>query len=1083
MTSKRSWLITSLGGVLWLGLLAASPPPAARAVKEAGRSDDNLVPASVAITPTQKTVLVLSPFQLDLSTNLIAAQALREEFGPATDLSLDVYYEYLDLNRFPTAADQAKIFDLLTAKYKSKAVDLVIVSSEAMLKLWLAQRAEILPKTPIVFFDVTTEHLAALNLPPNVTGVSGVEDCETSVRWVLGAMPAVTEIVLVMGAGKIEQGFFDHIQKVQADLKGQVKFTDLAGRPVAEIKQHLAQLPPTSIVLYHPLFEDAAGQKYRPLDVLRELTAVSTVPVIGGYDQFIGTGLIGGYMYSIDQQARDAAQISLRVLRGELVSAISIEENQSDRFIFDHLALQRWGLPLAVLPPDSLIKNRQYSTWEVYQGQIIAAAITMTILLILVVVLTIVTRRLNTARLALSRLNVNLETQVQERTAALSQTNQTLELEITGRNRVEAALRESEARFRSYFELPLTGRAITSPDKGWIDVNATLCEMLGYTKAELMQLTWAELTHPDDIAADLVQFNRVLADEIGGYDFRETLSPQRRPHRSILNSSVQCQRRPDRSIDYFVALIQDITERRQAEEALRESETKYRLSESELRRAQSVAHLGNWKWDLRTKEVIWSDEMYRIFGIDKSSYTERLGGAIQKVIHPDDLHLVLPSNAAAFMDNRPVEYRIRWPDGSIRHIWAVSGETTVDADGRPIFLTGIAQDITERKQAEEALRQTNAYLENLINYANAPIIVWDPHFHITRFNHAFEFLTGRTEAEVVGQSLEILFPPELANQSMALIRKTLTGERWETVEIKIQHRDGTVRTVLWNSATIFAADGHTPQATIAQGQDITERKRTEEELRQNEEEHRSLLDSQEGNILVLDFDGVHHYVNQVGAASITGAGTAQDILGKRLHDLYPEPTANWQLAQIRQVITTGQGLSGEYEHVEDNQSQWWHLNLQPIRNAAGQVVQVMVNSLNITERKRMEVALRESEERIATILRLSPIVIGVSTAAEGRYTDVNDAFEHVLGYSQAETIGHTSFDLNLWVGDDTRANILRDIQARGRVENLEIRIRRKSGEVFPALIFITPIVLHDTPLPAHHDDGHHRAQTRRRHPP
>ncbi|MBP7689470.1 MAG: hypothetical protein KA765_16260, partial [Thermoflexales bacterium] len=278
---------------------------------------------------------------------MIAAQALREEFGPATDLSLDVYYEYLDLNRFPAAADQAKIFDLLTVKYKSKAVDLVIVSSEAMLRLWLTQRAEILPNTPLVFFDVTTEHLAALNLPTNVTGVSGVEDCETSVRWVLGAMPAVNEIVLVMGAGKIEQGFFDHLQKLQADLKGQVKFTDLTGRPLAEIKQQLATLPQTSIVLYHPLFEDAAGKKYRPLDVLREIAAVSAVPIVGGYDQFIGTGIIGGYMYSIDQQARDAVQISLRVLRGELVSAISIEENQSDRFIFDHLALQRFGIPLA----------------------------------------------------------------------------------------------------------------------------------------------------------------------------------------------------------------------------------------------------------------------------------------------------------------------------------------------------------------------------------------------------------------------------------------------------------------------------------------------------------------------------------------------------------------------------------------------------------------------------------------------------------------------------------------------------------------------------------------------------------------
>ena len=136
----------------------------------------------------------------------------------------------------------------------------------------------------------------------------------------------------------------------------------------------------------------------------------------------------------------------------------------------------------------------------------------------------------------------------------------------------------------------------------------------------------------------------------------------------------------------------------------------------------------------------------------------------------------------------------------------------------------------ERTIAEEALRESNAYLENLINYANAPIIVWDPQFRITRFNHAFEFLTGRNEAEVIGQSLEILFPPELTTHSMALIHKTLTGERWETVEIIIQHRDGSVRTVLWNSATLFGANGQTPVATIAQGHDITVRKQYEKEL-------------------------------------------------------------------------------------------------------------------------------------------------------------------------------------------------------------------------------------------------------------
>ncbi len=154
-----------------------------------------------------------------------------------------------------------------------------------------------------------------------------------------------------------------------------------------------------------------------------------------------------------------------------------------------------------------------------------------------------------------------------------------------------------------------------------------------------------------------------------------------------------------------------------------------------------------------------------------------------------------------------------------------------NAGGEIVRFIAVKDDVTERKLAEEKLNETNSYLQNLINYANAPIIVWDPEFRITRFNHAFEHLTGRTEEEVLGQTLDLLFPPELTASSMELIRQTQSGERWETVEIKIQHCNGPVRTVLWNSATLFKPDGRTAMATIAQGQDITGRKRTEEELK------------------------------------------------------------------------------------------------------------------------------------------------------------------------------------------------------------------------------------------------------------
>jgi len=162
-----------------------------------------------------------------------------------------------------------------------------------------------------------------------------------------------------------------------------------------------------------------------------------------------------------------------------------------------------------------------------------------------------------------------------------------------------------------------------------------------------------------------------------------------------------------------------------------------------------------------------------------------------------------------------------------QRIYRVRHTPLRDAEGCITGAAEISYDITRQTKAEQGQRTTSDYLENLINYANAPIIVWDPLFRITRFNRAFEYLTGRSAESVLGRSLDILFPEASREASMDLIRKTLTGERWESVEIPIRNIHGGVRIVLWNSATLYEADGVTVSSAIAQGQDITERKLAE----------------------------------------------------------------------------------------------------------------------------------------------------------------------------------------------------------------------------------------------------------------
>lgn len=142
----------------------------------------------------------------------------------------------------------------------------------------------------------------------------------------------------------------------------------------------------------------------------------------------------------------------------------------------------------------------------------------------------------------------------------------------------------------------------------------------------------------------------------------------------------------------------------------------------------------------------------------------------------------------------------------------------------------IFQDVTEQILAQQELHRTKNYLENLINYANAPIIVWNSQLEIQLFNRAFERLTGYSSSETEGRKLEMLFPEETRIESYEKI-KAAYAANWETIEIPILTKNKEVRIVLWNSANIYDSDNNTLISTIAQGNDITERIRAEQAVK------------------------------------------------------------------------------------------------------------------------------------------------------------------------------------------------------------------------------------------------------------
>ena len=481
---------------------------------------------------------------------------------------------------------------------------------------------------------------------------------------------------------------------------------------------------------------------------------------------------------------------------------------------------------------------------------------------------------------ALQKAHDELERRVEERTLELAKANEQLKREVEERRRAEESLRQSERRFRDYFEQGLIGMAVTSIDKRWVEVNDRLCEIVGYSREELHQKSWAELTHPDDLELNLQLFNRLLAGEIEHFTFDKRYIKK---DGSIVRTTIHTRafRKDDGTIDHIVLLVEDITARKQAEEALRRSEERLRL-------AQQVARVGTFELNIQTGLDTWTPELEALYGLTPGDFP-KTEPAWENLLYADDRVEAIRRREQTLATGEPVEgeWRVVWPDGSV-HWLAGRWQAFKDESGKPLRLVGVNIDITERKRAEEALRASTERYELAVRGAGVGIWDWDIRTGKLYYSPRWKKMFGFEENEI-GDSLEDwarLLHPDEKDWMLKFLEDFLAGmSPTVTVEYRLRHKDGSYRWIVAHGLAVRDEQGRAYRLVGSHG-DITDRKRVEEALRQSNDELRAICDGMVDGLLIADVETKRFLRANASVCRMLGY-TEAELLSMSVMDIHP----------------------------------------------------------------------------------------------------------------------------------------------------------------------------------------------------
>ena len=574
--------------------------------------------------------------------------------------------------------------------------------------------------------------------------------------------------------------------------------------------------------------------------------------------------------------------------------------------------------------------------------------------------------------------------------------------DITERKKADEALRASEEKYRGIFDESIAAVYVFDDKKNFINTNQAGLDLLGYSREELLRMSIPDVD-ADPVVVLPAHEELLTGGRLINYEHR--LRRKDGSIVSVLNNSRPLTDVQGNVVGMLSTLI-DITERRKAQEALLASEIKYRnLFEHTL--------LGMEVVDGKTGKVVLANHsMAQMFGFKFPE--DMIGTNPMDYVLPEDLEWVTNQFGQVVTDPQKYDVatiRARTKDGRI--IWVTGSTTSFEYEGKPAALISLI-DTTVAKEAEDKLRESEGRYRLLAENISDVIWTMDLNFNYTYVSPSILHMRGFTAEEVTGLPLQNMLTPSSARVFLEALKEEYAIERKgsadpfrsRTLELELRTKDGSLVWVETRLSFLYDPAGNRI-GFMGVTRDITERKKAEESLRNSEEKLRVVFDSMMDGLVVSDSNIKIVDVNKA-VLEILGVKAKGELIGRNAADVikfkYPEAVmANLvkmlQERQPQEKVEYSVVLPGDRElEVE--------VSTAMMQDASGQLVGFVNAIRDITERRKAQEALRESEERYRLLADNATDVIWV-VGMDMRLTYISPSVTRLLGYTVEEALART----------------------------------------------------------------------------